>query len=59
MSKLKPCPFCGNEAVRFSGVYFEKEMHYIQCTNEDCLIQPITGMYTLKSNATKAWNKRC
>jgi Lar family restriction alleviation protein len=51
--ELKPCPFCGGEAV-LDNVY--DSLWDVACPNEDCMgsigLQPTRGM------AIDAWNRR-
>ena len=54
--KLKPCPFCGCEAVtRYDddGVWF-----YIECGNENCSILVQGQWHTDMHEAEDAWNRR-
>ncbi len=53
MNKLKPCPFCGGEAVhlRSNLVYTTT---YVSCTK--CSAR--TDYYNTKGWATRAWNRR-
>jgi Lar family restriction alleviation protein len=48
--KLKPCPFCGNEArLTFSG-------YGVRCTNKQC--GAMFHMFPEAKDAILAWNKR-
>lgn len=58
MTKLKPCPFCGEEPLGGIGISFGREMHYVACENDRCEINPSTDYYVVKANATRAWNHR-
>ena len=54
--KLKPCPFCGSEALMFRDPY--KQDYYVMCSNVDCPVD----LRVLRHNpvlAEKAWNTRC
>lgn len=53
MSKitLKPCPFCGSEAVLIGT---EKE-NWVECTNKDCGCEVFLGF---NDKAIKVWNTR-
>ena len=52
MSDLKPCPFCGGEAVRrYHDVYM---LDYVKCRK--CGAQ--TGLCANEDEATAAWNTR-
>ena len=55
--KLKPCPFCGEEAVLD---YFDDDEWYVYCPNleGDCEIRPSTKFYQTKQEAIDVWNRR-
>ena len=59
MRELKPCPFCGSEAVystEQSDAPFSTICHFVTCSN-NCL----EGLYAsgdTKEDTIKAWNKR-
>ena len=58
---LKPCPFCGREAVRMRGNkphewQFVCADYYEQ--DPECYSQPMTGIYDIVHDAVKEWNKR-
>jgi len=61
---LKPCPFCGSEAVYFEDVRFrdipgELWMVYgAKCSNIDCIMNQDQKFYRNKCEARRAWNKR-
>lgn len=46
---LKPCPFCGGEAIILD---FTKK--FIRC--EDCMVE--TNIYDTEAEAIEAWNRR-
>jgi len=56
-SKLKCCPFCGNNAewVGYSGGV-TIDSHFVKCTNPDCNIS--IGPYSTEEEAIKRWNTR-
>lgn len=59
MSELKPCPFCGDEAVRMDFLDNPpfKEMkgtRYFGCRN--CCV--VSFVYTTEAEAIEAWNTR-
>ena len=57
MIKLKPCPFCGNEAVIINtGNYFPKMIFYRVICRSSCTMQG--RMYKTIEAAVKAWNTR-
>lgn len=51
VEKLKPCPFCGGEAVRSMTQNGE---HYIFCITCDAK----TNKYLKEEDAAKTWNRR-
>ena len=51
MAELKPCPFCGGEAIRFENKTFG---HGICC--KKC--EAKTDYWASKGAATRAWNRR-
>ena len=53
MSKLKPCPFCGNKAE----VYEECELIKIRCSNYMCQAS-VNSWHDEVEDAIDAWNKR-
>lgn len=66
MAKLKPCPFCGCEAVmqydsRWPGDEDESVAAFeVICTNYECPIYRADNTYFLSENeAIEAWNRRC
>lgn len=46
--ELKPCPFCGGEAVIFK--------YYWQVRCEECMAE--TSIFETREEAIKAWNRR-
>ena len=51
MGKLKPCPFCGGEAIRYkSNIFF----YGVACKRCDA---KISGRAT-QASAARAWNRR-
>lgn len=56
MMELKPCPFCGGEAIlrNFDGADYKCE-----CTNNFCQASYMIGMnYDTEEDAIEAWNRR-
>lgn len=49
---LKPCPFCGSEALLRSGII----TYLIECKNYKCGIQ--TMQLTRQKRVIETWNKR-
>lgn len=62
MDKLKPCPFCGGEAILIKASEQDSRlpliMYDVACNNSDCLVNPNTENRELKEEAIKAWNTR-
>jgi len=66
MVKLKPCPFCEAEEYDGSGlidnhiVYFvwRFKIHYVECRNIRCNVQPKTLPCLSRKEAFEAWNTR-
>lgn len=54
--KLKPCPFCGGEAIHRYGSNIAK--YYVCCENPKCRVQPITDAHQSKAVVTREWNRR-
>lgn len=52
--ELKPCPFCGGEALILSDWRGES----IGCDEENCEINPRTESQDSLSDAMRAWNRR-
>lgn len=52
--KLKPCPFCGSNAV-FIDEYFEEPMS-IKCT--ECYADMVDGLDKGKEALVELWNTR-
>ena len=58
--KLKPCPWCGSEAVMRSyesHLHANSTMYSARCSNEWCCKCP-SGWHKSKKTATKRWNAR-
>ena len=57
--RLKPCPFCGEEAIlkRYFDSY-EEIAFYVTCSGEFCEVSPITNDFKTEQEAIEAWNKR-
>ena len=54
--KLKPCPFCGGEALLHDEEYKECGIYWVGCFNADCKMHPVTADYTHEESAVAAWN---
>lgn len=72
-TKLKPCPFCGSNALLFRrpmkhqySKYGTTYEYYIECDNRDCSVRPRTRLendISLRpgsaiASAVTKWNKR-
>lgn len=53
MTSIKPCPFCGSDAIMYRGI---KSGYRIQCTNTDC--KNSTARLRDKDEAIRRWNRR-
>ena len=62
--KLKPCPFCGEDAVMFEDYRFRNSpedmwlVYGVECSNEDCIMHQTQKYYNSESVARHAWNRR-
>lgn len=56
MDKLKPCPFCGGEAV-VSG-HHNRFTEWYLCSCQKCHISQTGIEYTFRHEAIEAWNRR-
>lgn len=57
--ELKPCPFCGSQAVLRTTAWDEKDIlrrYWAKCSNDDCGIT--TKAVHPPDMAMKAWNDR-
>lgn len=56
--KIKPCPFCGSEDIKFSSEMFYK--WYAYCANCGCRTGEMyeSADYCVKDKLAEAWNKR-
>lgn len=56
MPELKPCPFCGGEAVfvTLRAAPGEEPSGYVRCENRCCE----QSLVMCKSNAIEEWNRR-
>lgn len=51
MTALKPCPFCGSDAVAIMG----QACYYVRCSNHNCAI---TRYANNMDEAVMKWNER-
>ena len=59
-SDLKPCPFCGGEALEFPYPYYDKnseDFRAVACFNPNCRVRPQT-FYSKRDKAINDWNRR-
>ncbi len=60
MEKLKPCPFCGGEAIveeTKSTTYFKRELPYrVKCKMCHCALA--YQFFASEQEAIAAWNRR-
>lgn len=57
MTELKPCPFCGSEAVNCTKQYDGRIYRYrIQCDNAGCACR--TPWLCYQEDAVEVWNRR-
>ena len=54
--ELKPCPFCGGEAVMDYGNGIKK--YWACCNNPKCRVQPMTEAHEKKHIVRRYWNGR-
>ena len=54
MAELKPCPFCGGDAVIFATQYGT----HIECKNYDPDSHRVQITGTTRQDAIEAWNRR-
>lgn len=53
--KLKPCPFCGGEAIRGIACHVHEDYAFrVEC--RECKI--VTPFYDTEAEAIEAWNRR-
>lgn len=51
MEKLKPCPFCGSEAVETYNTEYGMQIY---CSNDECILNELLVF----NMSTKKWNTR-
>lgn len=59
--QLKPCPFCGDEAILENCIHGTlSNWHFwsVSCTAKSCDIHPCAGYFNSKQEAIEAWNRR-
>lgn len=56
---LKICPFCGGKAyICKEAVPNKPTLYAVDCSNDDCQVDPSTGYYEDLLLAIEAWNRR-
>ena len=58
MEKLKPCPFCGGEAVALQNDGWYVACDYCECAFLGVDIKDGTGIWKTEEIAIKHWNER-
>lgn len=58
MDDLKPCPFCGGNAVVRRVPDRDITPWYVRCNNPDCAMWVVTCNRDTAEEAIKLWNKR-
>lgn len=65
MAELKPCPFCGGEALLKGDIRYPRPAceatpaFEVICENIDCIIYNADDVYFLRpEDAVEAWNRR-
>jgi Lar family restriction alleviation protein len=59
MAELKPCPFCGSNAIVVQTRYRHGEdYYYVKCNNKDCHVIPETYENTEMNYVIDLWNRR-
>ena len=59
---LKPCPFCGGEAIirehHINPDYPERALYTVKCWEPSCYVMPETDLLETKARAVEVWNRR-
>ena len=59
MAELKPCPFCGGNAMVIANQYRHGQTAYcVKCNNNDCQVIPVTYEHCELEDAIEVWNRR-
>lgn len=56
--KLKPCPFCGGEAVLKRVPFTAVTPYYVRCDNRECAVMAATCNRETAEEAIELWNRR-
>ena len=51
--ELKPCPFCGGEAIKYLSMYEDRA--FVGCADEECKVMV---RRETSQEAIDAWNRR-
>ena len=59
MAELKPCPFCGGNAIVVATNYRHDETSFrVRCANKECHIIPSTYENESMDFVIEVWNRR-
>lgn len=62
MTELKPCPFCGGQAIIGQTKKTLKSQYSVHCMNSQCIANrlgnPFVMHYLSIAEAVTAWNRR-
>lgn len=58
MTKLKPCPFCGNTAVDVKDDCYPAPNYYVVCDYNDDGCGASSGFCRTEEEAIEVWNRR-
>lgn len=58
MVELKPCPFCGGEALLRENKNSFVPRFYVRCGNKDCSVVCSTCNRDTQEEAANLWNRR-
>ena len=59
MDELKPCPFCGSNAIVIATNYRHDETYFrVKCMNKECHVIPSTYENTSMDYVIEIWNRR-
>ena len=59
MAELKPCPFCGGQAIVIECRYRHNESSFfVKCNNSDCIVIPQTYENSDMAYVIDIWNRR-
>lgn len=58
VDELKPCPFCGREAIMSADKNKAGPRYYVRCDNHTCSVIAFTLCMKTEEEAAKVWNRR-